>query len=680
MINRIFTIAVFTICAVLSAKGQTSTDSAVLTIGRTIDEIEVVQQRSPQIVSQKSNQQIVDMKQLESIPKFLGTSDPMRYLQTLAGVQTNSETQAGIHIQGCDAYQTLVSINEAPVFYPNHLLGLFSTFVPAHFETMTIEQGEHRGNMTNRIGGWVDLQTQHKQPERFGLSGNVGLINSDLTLTIPCGEKSALWVSGRTSYINMLYGKLLTIEGMGMAYNFQDYNLTYAYHPTEQDELVISGFYSRDQLGVDGNILFDLGVCWQNVTSSATWRHQFARGRLQSSLSFSGFDNLIDVHAQERTTHIGTLAQFASAEWKNKYSHALTDNLSLMVGADYKHYLEYPLTFDMTGLSLPVVPQGGLRQADETSIYADLHHYVTHWFDYNVGVHGSVYHHNQQFYWGIDPRVTATFRPAEGHMLAAHYGMYHQYFHKAGLTDGGLPTDFFFLSDETFLPEWSHATNLKYTFSYKEKYAASIEGYFKQIYDVYESTSNVISLINRGFDYVENMIHGDGRNYGMSLMLQKNSGYVTGYVSYNLGWARRKFPTLDGRNDYIYAASHERRHDLNIVLNSRFAKRWSVGAVFVLASGKPYTRILEAYMLNGNLICHYSTYNGAHLPTYHRLDLSCSYDIIQKNGHTLGVNLSLYNAYCQRNAQFIMYRNDLKPTYGSSLSTIIPSISIYGTF
>ncbi len=680
MINRLFTIVLFAICAVLSVSGQTSTDSAVLTIGKTIDEIEVVQQRSPQIVFQRGNQQIVDMQQLDALPKFLGTSDPMRYIQTLAGIQTNSETQAGIHIQGCDAYQSLVSINEAPVYYPNHLLGLFSTFIPAHFDAMTIEQGEHRANMTNRIGGWVDLQTQHEQPARFGLSGNIGLVNSDLTLTIPCGKKSALWLSGRTSYINMLYGKLLTIEDMEFGYNFQDYNITYSYHPTEQDEVLISGFYSRDKIDFEGNLLFDLGIRWQNVTASASWKHQFERGRLQSSISFSGFDNKIDIHAQENTKYVGTLAQLGSVEWKNKYSHALNDHLSLLVGGDYKHYLETPLTFDVQDFSLPVVPQGGLQQADEASVYADMHHYVTHWFDYNVGVHASLFHNNRYYDLGIDPRITFTFRPAEGHTISTHYGMYHQYFHKAGLTDGGLPTDFFFLANDTFLPEYAHAVNLKYTFAYKDKYSASVEGYFKQLYDVYESTSNIMSLVNQGFDYATNMIHGDGRNYGMSLMLQKNSGYVTGYVSYNLGWAKRKFPSLDGSQDYIYAASHERRHDLNVVLNSRFAKRWSVGAIFVLTSGRPYTRIMEAYMLNGNMICHYSTYNGAHLPLYHRLDISCSYDIIQKNDHTLGINLSIYNVYFQKNAQFIVYRNDLSPIYGTSLSTIIPSISIYGTF
>ena len=173
---------------------------------------------------------------------------------------------------------------------------------------------------------------------------------------------------------------------------------------------------------------------------------------------------------------------------------------------------------------------------------------------------------------------------------------------------------------------------------------------------------------------------GKGRNYGLNLMFQRSRGVVTGYVSYTLGWARRSLPALEGYTDYRYAASSERVHDLKLVLNSRFAKRWNISAMFVLATGLPYTQAQEAYMLNGQMICRYSTYNGAHMPLYHRLDLSCSCDIIKTREHEFGINLSLYNTYAHKNAQFVVYRENLKPILGTSLSTIIPSISFYGTF
>ena len=262
-----------------------------------------------------------------------------------------------------------------------------------------------------------------------------------------------------------------------------------------------------------------------------------------------------------------------------------------------------------------------------------------------------------------------------------HGGCYTQYFHKAGLTGGGLPTDFFMLADSMLPAERAIATNLRYAASFlNHKWTFQIEGYFKQLYGVVESIGNIVQLINMGFDYEKYLITGAGRNYGLNLMLQRNKGILTGYISYSLGWAKRKLPALDGSQEYIYSASHERRHDLNIVLNARFAKRWTVGGQFVLASGLPYTKAEEAYILNGNMICRYSTFNGAHMPLYNRLDLSCSYDIIKTQDHELGINLSLYNVYCHKNAQFVVYRENLKPIMGTSLSIIIPSISIYGKF
>ena len=244
-----------------------------------------------------------------------------------------------------------------------------------------------------------------------------------------------------------------------------------------------------------------------------------------------------------------------------------------------------------------------------------------------------------------------------------------------------MPTDFFFLASQQFAPEMAHACNLRYVGSfYHQQFSLSAELYFKQIDHVVESTGNVLQLLNKRFSYEDYLVSGKGRNYGLNIMFQRNRGVVTGYVSYTLGWAKRSLPGLEGFHDYRYSASSERIHDLKIVLNSRFAKRWNISGMLVLATGIPYTKAEEAYAVNGRLVCRYSTYNGAHLPLYHRLDLSCSCDIIKTKEHELGINLSLYNVYAHKNKQFIIYRDSFKPVYGTGLVTIIPSVSIYGKF
>lgn len=662
----------------LSLFGQVTYDS-VWNFNRELEEVTVIQKKTQAIVEQRGNTMVVDMSAISQMPKFLGTSDPIRYLQSLSGIATNNETTAGIHIQGCDDYQTLTSINGAPIYYPNHLLGLYSTFIAPHFSTMTVEQAEHRGTMENRVGALVNVETQHQQPKRFAAEGNIGLIHSDATLTIPCGKKSALWVSARASYINLLYGKWLRIEDIDVGYDFWDTNLTYAIHPTDKDEIVFTGFLSRDNIQVADSINFGVGVHWYNIVGAAYWNHRLRGGNWRTSVSYSGFDNHILVDAN--VAQVQTLAAWASLDVKNRLTKRLRDDLLLKASADYTHYFYRPLQFNVSGVGVMNTTQNNAMQhADEASIGFDLRHDVNEYFAYHMGLHASVFH-NDATYGSCDPRITFQFTPAENHEISLHGGCYTQYFHKAGLMGGGLPTDFFMLADSLLRPEYAISTNLRYTTSMlNDKWVLQVEAYFKQLYGVVESLGNIIQLINQGFDYNKYLITGAGRNYGVNLLLQRNKGIITGHVSYSLGWAKRQLPTLDGSDAYMYAASHERRHDLNIVINARFAKRWTVGGQFVLASGLPYTKAEEAYMLNGNMICKYSTFNGAHMPLYNRLDLSCSCNIIQTSEHELGINLSLYNVYCHKNAQFVVYRENLKPTLGTSLSIIIPSISIYGKF
>lgn len=672
-----FLIFIFLFVGCLLIKGQTSYDT--LTISKEIDEVVVVQQRSARFIETTGSQLVVNMSEIASIPKFLGTSDPLRYIQSLPGVQTNNETTVGIYIQGCDDYQTLTSINKAPIYYPNHLLGLYSTFISPHFTTMTMEQSEHDGTMENRVGGLVDMTTHHCQPSRFKMEGNIGLVNSDLTLAIPCGKQSALWLSGRASYINMLYGKWLSMDGMDIRYGFQDGNITYSIHPNERDEILFSGFYSRDKIGVAVSEAVNVGVLWYNAMGQIMWKRQLSDGDFCSTMSYSGFENTIAVKSP--FADVSTLAGWASLDWKNRWNKQLGDHFKLQTAVDYAHYFYQPLGFQQSGIAdMDSTFFYPMSHADELSAGVDWTHYVCSWFDYSVGLHGSIYH-KDKFYGSLDPRLSFRFQPAENHEISLHIGTYSQYFHKAGLTGGGLPTDFFMAADSLFKPEHAIATNLRYTVSFLNgQLLLQTEAYFKQLYGVVESTGNILQLVNHGFQYEDCLIVGAGRNYGLNVLLQRTRGVVTGYISYSLGWARRKLPALDGIEEYIYAASHERRHDLNIVLNARFAKRWNIGAQFVLASGLPYTKAEEAYMLNGQMICRYSTFNGAHMGLYNRLDLSCSCDIIKKNGHELGINISLYNVYCYKNQQFVVYRENLQPIYGTMMSTIIPSLSIYGKF
>ena len=83
---------------------------------------------------------VLDMTIMNDMPHILGNADPIHYVQTLPGVQTNGEFDAGIHIQGCDNQHNHIGIDGVPLYNVAHLLGFFSVFNASHFQQMLMQK------------------------------------------------------------------------------------------------------------------------------------------------------------------------------------------------------------------------------------------------------------------------------------------------------------------------------------------------------------------------------------------------------------------------------------------------------------------------------------------------------------------------------------------------------------
>ena len=85
-------------------------------------------------------------------------------------------------------------------------------------------------------------------------------------------------------------------------------------------------------------------------------------------------------------------------------------------------------------------------------------------------------------------------------------------------------------------------------------------------------------------------------------------------------------------------------------------------------------------MIDGQTINYYTERNGYRLPDYHRLDLSATYNFDKTGRYESSLNISLYNAYGQKNPYTIYFReNEDDPSITEAvkvyLFTFFPSIS-----
>jgi hypothetical protein len=174
------------------------------------------------------------------------------------------------------------------------------------------------------------------------------------------------------------------------------------------------------------------------------------------------------------------------------------------------------------------------------------------------------------------------------------------------------------------------------------------------------------------------LLFGDGRAYGLELMLKKKSGSLSGWIAYTLSRTEKQ---IEGINQGSwYPARQDATHDISIVGIYDINPRWSLSATWVYNTGNAVTFPSGKYEIDGDVQFYYTERNGYRMPAYHRLDLGATWNIKKTDRFESTLNFSLYNAYGRKNAFSIDFEEDVNdPTrtvaVKTYLFTYIPSIT-----
>ncbi len=192
-----------------------------------------------------------------------------------------------------------------------------------------------------------------------------------------------------------------------------------------------------------------------------------------------------------------------------------------------------------------------------------------------------------------------------------------------------------------------------------------------------------------GLDYPNIFRFGTGYAYGAEAIFERQVGRLTGFLGYTFSVSRRKYPGFNypigqPNNPRYFPPKHDRKHDINLIINYRLNERWKASAVFKYASGQAYTKPLGraasldfptqsqdmVYMTIGKV-------NASRLPSYHRLDIGFT-----RSGSFFGIGdaqwqFQLINVYSRRNVWFYSYDVDENPIERDEITMlpILPNIS-----
>lgn len=639
-----------------------------------IDEITLTEHRNVSAISGTMVQGIkIDSKKMETYPKLFGYTDPMQYIQSLPGVTTINGCESGMHVQGCETSQNLIMLSDVPVYSVTHLLGLFSIFNQDHLPQVRFSTSTYAPFLASQLS----LDHADTIPDHLSGVAMLGLISAQGSINAPLGSKTAVNLSARRTFMNTVYGDLLMYDGNPLKFGFTDINFTLLHKPDSHNTLDINMFYSFDK----GNTLYGkkkmyVSGSWDNGFISLRWRHNAPRIHASTSVFITG-----------RTLDATTMQDNITASLKShltQYSIKTDIQLPLRfrILADASYFDILPqrpiVSLNKPGTSLQEAQQifqanaviNRTFRSDGLSITPTL--LVTGYSELN--------HYNKFI---ADPALTLEYDMYRHGIITFESGVKHQYLAQTGMTNVGLPIEFYVASGHYFKPQSSLFATLSYDLQILNgKYALTFQTYGKRLKNQIEYTGFLYDLMSHPYRLEDNLLICSGYNYGASAMLTKQAGRFTGWLSYSYNQSIREGDGIDYPK--LFHSSFERRHELNAVVSYK-AGQFDLGGMFLVASGIPYTPAKNLYLVSNTVIIYYDEYNSSYLPPMSRLDLSVTYNLKNHGTYSHGINLSLFNAFGFPN-KFMGYlhldtdKQTVKYDYAQFIIPVIPSISYFCRF
>lgn len=670
-----------------------------------LSEVEITSQKSDHNVSAMAmSVQSLDMITIKKIPALMGEVDVIKTIQLLPGVQAASEGSSGFSVRGGGTDENLILLDDAPIYNASHFLGFFSVFNNDVVKEATLYKGDIPANFGGRLSSVLDVNVKDEMPKKISGQGGVGLVTSRLTVEAPLfNQQTSLLLGGRTTYAGLVI-PFMGEDMKGSDIYFYDINAKLTQRINDNNRLFLSAYHGRDRF----QVMDMMGLGYGNSSVTLKWNHIFGP-RLTSNLTLLGskYQYAIDIwfDPYDFTLKAGS----ESAELKYDFTMLWNENhtsrwgisssfLSMEQGQleDRGGALSQYLSVD----SMTVVRRKGLDHA----FYFTHDHTITPRFSMRYGLRLScfqnigdedfyVFNENHQVSDTIhykkgevfntelhpEPRLAAMFRIDEVSSLKASYSRTFQYVQVASAATGGLPFDVWFPISPNVKPQRSDQFAIGYFRNFHhDAIETSVELYYKNLNNVMDFKDNAMTYGNVLID--GELRIGKGRSFGAEFLVRKNTGKLTGWISYTYSRSYRTIPDINFGKEY--RSPYDRPHNFVIVANYDITPKLSVAANWIYNTGQPVTYPYGQYTLGGVT---YAIYNGSRnesrYPAYHRMDLSLTWQLpdLRWKRWDSELNVSVYNVYAHHNTWAVTFTQDKEnggvKTEKMYLFSTVPSIS-----
>ncbi len=676
-------------------------DIVMKTDSKMLDEVVISSTRKDANVREMvMSVQKIDIERIKKIPSLMGEVDVIKTIQLMPGVHAASEGSSGFSVRGGTPDQNLILLDDVPIYNASHFLGFFSVFNNDVIKDATLYKGDIPAMYDSRLSSVLDIKTIDEVPYKLNLQGGIGALTSRLTLNMPFNKgKSAILIGGRITYGGVLACNLIK-RLRGNSLHFYDFNAKIMHTLNDKNRIYISTYLGDDVLGVIDLMTMKYGN--KNVTTR--WNHIF-NDKLTSNLSVFYTKYRYDIGIDMDPYEFNIIAGIEDVSAKYDFTYLMNDNVTSRFGASatFHQYGQGRLE-DKTGSIanfLGVDPASEVvRKALEYALYYTNDHKLGPLFSIRYGLRLSMFQNigqetlflfddNYECYDQVkyekgeifntqirlEPRLGAIYQLNEFSSVKASYLRTVQYAQIATNATGGIPFDLWFPSSPNIAPQECDQFAIGYFRNFmNDEIETSFEVYYKNMRNVIDFADNASFIGNL---YIDGEVRiGKGYAYGAEFMARKNFGQLSGWISYTYSRSIRKTPGINFDKEYV--SPYDKPHNISIVLNYAFNKRFDMSATWVYNTGQPVTYPCGKYTVDGITYAIYDGRNNSRYPDYHRLDLSATIKCKERHKNWQGEwNFSVYNAYGRKNVWAVLFltEDNTINTQKIALFSFIPSIS-----
>ena len=651
---------------------------------------------------------------IKELPVLMGEADLIKSMVMMPGVQSVGEVSSGFNVRGGNTDQNLVLLDGSPVFNTTHLFGFLSMINPDAIEDVTLYKGGIPASYGERISSVMDVQLKDGSDKYLRINGGIGLINSRLTIEGPFikKKKSTFMIGGRSTYSDWLLQQTRNPTFMNSIAHFYDLNGTANFELGPKNHLKLTGYMSADVFNLNTTTLYNYG----NTLGSLNWKFNISEKAVSNlSMAYSKYNVKVDQQDPALTENnylLKSNIQYGSL----KYALSLfpNDKHRISTGFQAIGYWINPGQIAPAQTITNVISSAMRReQSAEMALFADDDLSLSEKLDLNVGLRftnyidygpGIVYGYapgvsrNQntiidstsyksgaaiKSYHGLEPRLALKYNLDNGGSIRLSYQRIHQFISQISNTTVITPSDYWKSADPYLAPLINDQIALGF---FKNPgnvpFETSVEVYYKKLQNILDYKNGAQILMN---PYIESeLLEAKGYAYGLELFAKKNSGRLTGWVSYAYSRAFQKadgqFPDEKINGGAWYPSVYDKPNDLSVVANYKISRRWRFSGDFVYSSGRPITLPEQKYTYGVYQVVVFSDRNKYRMPDYNRLDVSITLDenLRKKRMWKGSWTFSIYNLYGRKNPYSVFYQKGSSIQDSGQSSYNIYTLSIIG--